>query len=154
MSPSLPGGRVGRCAVRLWGGLGASDGGYDGSAGCKAHGCGLLVKGGSSALPSLCHRSALICRHSSGSELRSYRSLGLPFAALHFPGNSLQLLDSISATFFFGLFPSSYLWLCCCGSVVKEVVRTGPVVKSLPVVLAAAVVARGGCWTDRCRQIP
>lgn len=42
------------CAVGLWGGLCAVDSGNYGFGGCKAHGCGLLVKTRFSGLPSLC----------------------------------------------------------------------------------------------------
>lgn len=57
------------CAEGPWGGQCAADGGNDGFGGCKAHGCDLLVKRGSSGQPSLCFRDGVVCCHSSGSEL-------------------------------------------------------------------------------------
>lgn len=44
MSLFPPGSGVGGCVVGLWHGLCAADNGNNGFGGCKAHGCGLLVK--------------------------------------------------------------------------------------------------------------
>lgn len=60
------------CAVGLWGGLCAVDSGNDGFGGCKAHGCGLLVKTRFSGRPSLCFHDVVVCCHSSGLELLDY----------------------------------------------------------------------------------
>lgn len=60
-SPFPPGGVVVCCAVELSGGLCATDGGSDDFAGCKAHGCGLLVKLRFSLRPSLCYHNVVVC---------------------------------------------------------------------------------------------
>lgn len=49
------------CAVELSGGLCAADGGSGDFAGCKAHGCGLLVKLRFSLRPSLCYHNTVVC---------------------------------------------------------------------------------------------
>lgn len=69
VSPSPLENVVGGCAVGLWGGLCAADSGNDDFGGCKAHGCGLLVKTRFSARPSLCFRDGAVCCHNSDSEL-------------------------------------------------------------------------------------
>lgn len=63
--PCRPEGVAGGCAVGLWAGLCAVDSGNDGFGGCKAHGCGLLVKRAFSGQPSLCFRGVVVCCHSS-----------------------------------------------------------------------------------------
>lgn len=66
-------GVAGGCAVWLWGGLCAADSGNDGFGGCKAHGCGLLVKTKFSGHPSLCFHDVVVCCHNYGFELLGYR---------------------------------------------------------------------------------
>lgn len=56
------------CAVGPWDGLCAVDCGNDGFGGCKAHGCGLLVKTRFSSRPSPCFHDAAVCCHNSGLE--------------------------------------------------------------------------------------
>lgn len=61
------------CAVGFWIGLCAADSGNDGCGGCKAHGCGLLVKTGCSGPPLLCLHDASACCRNSGLDLPDYR---------------------------------------------------------------------------------
>lgn len=68
----LPVGVRGSCAVGLWRGLCAADGGNDGFGRCKAHGCGLLVKTSFSDRPFLCFHDAGVCCHNSGLEMLRY----------------------------------------------------------------------------------
>lgn len=84
VSPFPQQGMLGCCAVVLWGDLGPVDGGNDGFAGCKAHGCGLLVKPRFYVRPSLCYRDVVVCCRSSGLEVPSYRSHGLQLAVERF----------------------------------------------------------------------
>lgn len=72
MGPSPQEGVAKGCAVGLWDGLCAADSSNDGCGGCKAHGCGLLVKMGFSGRPSLCFHDVLVCCHNSGLVLLDY----------------------------------------------------------------------------------
>lgn len=68
VSPFPPEGVAAGCAVGLCGGLCAVDSGNDGFGGCKAHGCGLLVKTRFYGPPSPCFHDVVVCCRNSGLE--------------------------------------------------------------------------------------
>lgn len=66
-------------------GLCAVDDGSDDFAGCKAHGCGLLVKLRLSLRPFLCYHIVMVYCQDCGWKVLSYQFHGLPFAGQRFP---------------------------------------------------------------------